>query len=607
MHPERIRVGPLMNYGYSGHAYLPYRLSVPEQLDSAGPVRLAADVDWLVCEEVCIPESGRVTLSLPVAGATTPADGLRSAEFDRIRAAQPRPSPWPARLEPLGDAYRLVLQARGLDASRIEDAWFYPTRYGVIEHAAAQALKITAEDLSLSLTPAIGAPPDPAELAGVLVLKERLDGTTVTQSFELSAVRSTTGGPAEGLSLTRAWLLALIGGLILNLMPCVFPVLSMKALALTSLVREAPRRVRWHGLVFTAGVLVSFAALAGILMGLRAGGEQIGWGFQLQSPGFVLALAWLMFGLGLMFSGVLTVGGRLAGIGEGLTRGGGPGSAFFTGVLAVVVATPCTAPFMGAALGYALTQPPTVGISVFLALGLGMAAPWLALSLWPALHRHLPRPGPWMERLKQFLAFPLYATAAWLIWVLSQQAGSEAIAAALAGMVLLAFAAWLWQQTRSVPKRWRRLGRLLSIASAATLVVLLGVTGSGPLPETAPTSARSGSLHWEPYSGERLESLRAEGRPVFVNFTAAWCITCLVNERVALSSEPVAEMMREKGVAYLKGDWTNRDPIITEVLTRHGRSGVPLYLLYPPDRSSAPEVLPQLLTEGMVLERLRRL
>lgn len=606
-YPERIRVGPLMNYGYSGRAYLPFDLEPPEHLPLDRPITLTADAEWLVCEEICIPESGRVALTLPVSSAPRRHDERWRADFERIRESRPRPLPWTTELDLQGNTLQLHVNAPGLEPERIEDVWFYPGRYGVIEHAAAQPLQIGANRLTLSLTPAAGAASSLNELSGILVIQESLADGVVTQSFDVAARRLADSSLARGetITLSHALALALVGGLILNLMPCVFPVLSIKALALASLAREAPRRVRLHGLLFTLGVLSSFSLLAGVLLALRAGGEQIGWGFQLQSVGFVLVLAWLMFTLGLMFSGVLTIGGRLMGVGDRLTQGNGPGSAFFTGALAVVVATPCTAPFMGGALGFALTQPHATAMAVFLALGLGLAAPWAALSVWPALYRRLPRPGPWMEHLKQLLAFPLYATAAWLIWVLSQQAGPPAIAAALGGMVLLAFAAWLWQRTRTGSSTWRRLGQIGSLATLAILIAVLTATSRTPVSSSG--SATADAATGKPYSDERLRALRAEGRPVFVNFTAAWCITCLVNERVALSSEAVGLAIREKNVAYLRGDWTNRDPEITRVLERHGRSGVPLYLLYPADEQSAPEVLPQLLTEGLILERLEQL
>jgi thiol:disulfide interchange protein DsbD len=396
--------------------------------------------------------------------------------------------------------------------------------------------------------------------------------------------------------------LALLGGLILNLMPCVFPVLSIKALSLLNHAHQTRLQARLHGLVYTLGVLASFALLGAVLIVLKAGGAQIGWGFQFQSPPFVLAAAYLMFAVGLSLSGVFSVGGSVAGIGSSLAARSGYSGSFFTGVLATIVATPCTAPFMGGALGYALTQPPAELMAVFLSLGFGLALPYLLLSNWPLLQRCLPRPGRWMERVKEVLAFPMYAAAVWLVWVLAQQAGSNAIAIALGGMVVIAFAAWLFETTRSGSTLARRSG-----AGVAALAVAGALAGGylGVKADSADTTRMTDSASAEkislPYTAERLQALRTRGEPVFVNLTAAWCITCLVNERVALSKSSVVEAFRKAGITYLKGDWTNQDRQITRQLAAFGRSGVPLYVFYPHGVDAGPVVLPQLLTPEIVL------
>jgi thiol:disulfide interchange protein DsbD len=440
-------------------------------------------------------------------------------------------------------------------------------------------------------------------LRGLLVLQAR-EG--VQEAFRIDTVSATGESikPSSFPSMVRQLLFAFLGGLILNLMPCVFPVLSMKAVSFADIARKSPWEVRAHGLVFTAGVLVCFAVIVAILLALRAGGAEIGWGFQLQSPVFVTLLAYLMFAVGLNLSGVFTIGTRLMGLGSGLAVHPGYLGTFATGVLATLVATPCTAPFMGVALGYALTQPWQVSLLIFEALGLGLAFPYLLLSLSPKLLRFLPKPGVWMERLKEFLAFPMYATAAWLVWVLTLQTGSAGILAALIGMILIALGAWSYQSTRMAGPRWHWVGRIGAVVAFAIALGLVRVPVVNDAGEVASASRQVGQgPAWEPFSRPRLVEIIAEGRPAFVNFTAAWCITCLANERVALSSPRLAALFEKRGIVYLKADWTRQDPEITRMLSSFGRSGVPLYVYYPP-AGAEPVILPQILTEAVVLENL---
>lgn len=386
---------------------------------------------------------------------------------------------------------------------------------------------------------------------------------------------------------------ALAGGLILNLMPCVFPVLSIKAIALLQHGAHADRNTRTQGWAYTAGVMLTFLGLASLLLLLRTGGREIGWGFQFQSPGFVLALSWLMFAIGLSLSGVFDLGNSITGLGERFTEHRGAMGSFFTGVLAVVVATPCTAPFMGAAVAYALAQPTPQFIGVFAGLGFGLALPYLLLSHWPLLQRLLPKPGAWMEKLKHLFAIPMYLTALWLLWVLTQQTGMKVLPLALGGLVAIALAAILFGRTRLWDSRRRRM------ATAASLVL---VTGAGV---AAYMQVPAGGIeHKESYSEARLQALRDAGTPVFVNLTADWCITCLVNERVALNQPPVQKAFRDMGVAYLVGDWTNEDAAITHKLAEFKRQGVPLYLYYPPHGEA--RILPQILTPDIVVDALKQ-
>ena len=407
-----------------------------------------------------------------------------------------------------------------------------------------------------------------------------------------------------GLGLASAAVFAFLGGLILNLMPCVFPVLAMKAASLAGHGGGAHIEARRQGLAFGAGALMTFLALAGLLIALRAAGAQLGWGFQLQDPPVVAALALLMLAIGLNLSGVFEIGSSLQGVGSGLAGRGGPGGAFFTGVLAVVVAAPCTAPFMGSALGWALTQPPLAALTVFAALGIGFAAPFVAVSFAPALLDRLPRPGPWMETFKNALAFPMYATAGWLVWVVTQQAGADALARVLAASVALALAAWLGGLAQKRMAHSRRAGLQVVAATLLLALAVFAVVGPRYAEAVTPTpGVTQADLAFEPYSPERLAELRAEGRPVFVNYTAAWCISCQVNDRVALSTRAVAAAMRNNNVAYLKADWTKRDPVIAAELARYGRAGVPLYLVYGAG-GGEPAILPAILTEGMVVRAL---
>jgi thiol:disulfide interchange protein len=398
-------------------------------------------------------------------------------------------------------------------------------------------------------------------------------------------------------------LLAFAGGVLLNLMPCVFSVLSLKVLGLTASAHRAEERR--HGLAYAAGVILSFTALGGVLLLLRAGGAAIGWGFQLQSPVVVGLLAYLLFAMGLSLSGVADFGVALAGVGGRFAQRAGLAGAFATGVLATIVATPCTAPFMGAALGAALIAPPVVALSIFVMVGAGLAAPIVLATAVPAIARRLPRPGPWMAWFKQLLAFPLYGTVAWLMWVLVQEVDPGGAFLAFLGLVAVGFAVWIYGRTRVAGGHGRGIGTALAAAGtgAALFVAATLVPGNGAGGPAA--NGAGGALGYEAFSTARLDRLAAEHRPVFVNLTAAWCITCLVNERAALDRDAVHRAFAEHRIVALKGDWTRQDPEITAFLQQFGRSGVPLYLLY--DKTGTPTVLPQLLSEASVLAALEKI
>ena len=615
-HPDRVHVGPFVSYGYTGEVVLLTRLTAPRDLEPGARVTLRGRATWLVCAKICIPEEAPVALALPVTAGKPSADVHGATVISRARGAVPTPSPWTASFSTTPDAVVLTVAAVGLNRERVTDVWFYPARWGVIEHAAPQAVTVAADGITLRVRRGVLPVATETPIEGVLVITERLDGGTAGQAFSLRALPrgltgSTVADARPSVTLLQAMALALAGGLLLNLMPCVLPVLSVKALSLVEHAGARAAILRGHGVAYTAGVLASFGMVAGVLIALRASGEWLGWGFQLQSPLVVTLLVDVLFVLGLSLSGVVLIGGRLAGAGQALTTGLGYTGSFFTGALATVAATPCTAPFMAVAIGYALAQPWATALLVFETLGFGLALPYLLLTLVPGWRRLLPRPGPWMERLRQFLAFPLYAAVAWLVWVVSQEAGPQGVAVALAGLVLIGFAAWLYAASRAVSGPWRR------AATATVALLALAAVGLGPVVGSRPSSPTGAAvpdprgLSFEPFSTERVAELRAHGIPVFVNFTAAWCITCLVNERLALRSSAVAATFARKGVVSLKADWTTRDPQIARVLESFGRSGVPLYLLYP--RAAAgreagePTVLPQILSEEMIIDAVERI
>jgi len=607
-YPHRIEVGPLVNFGYDGTVLHLADIKVPDDAAPGTTVPLKADAVWLVCDDICIPEEASLTLDLPVAAAPPAADPAYAAEFAATRAMLPTPSPWPAVFALQDGALALALDAPDLAKAGLAAAVLFPMSAGHIKNAAPQTLEVRAGRLVIAAEAGrhFATPEKAAKVAAIpaVVVLTGQDGQT--RAFELTATPGPVPPPAAAagrdgaLPLWTALAFAFLGGLILNLMPCVFPVLSMKALALAKKGGGDLGGARAGGLAYTAGVVLSFLALGGALLALRGAGEAVGWGFQLQSPPVVAGLALLFFAIGLNLMGVFEVGTRLQAAGAARTGGGLVGS-FLTGILAAIVAAPCTAPFMGGAIFTALTQPVPVALAIFGALGLGMAAPYLALTLSPGLVRLMPKPGLWMVRLKQVLAFPMFGSAAWLVWVLALSAGPQALALVLAAIIVAGFALWLWGVIQQSGGGWVVRGAAASAALAvvAALVVIPGLAA----PAATAASDTGAGPRWEAYSPARLDSLRAEGRPVFVNLTAAWCVTCLVNEEVALSSAGLAAAFQKAGIVYLKGDWTNRDADISRLLEAHGRAGVPLYLYFAPG-AAEPAILPQLLTESIVMDAL---
>ncbi|MFI4980882.1 MAG: thioredoxin family protein, partial [Nevskiales bacterium] len=610
--PHRSQLGDIVNYGYGSEVLLPVQVTVPADWSGGSPVVLQAKAKWLVCKDICIPGSADLSLTLPVTAAGTPeqADPRWRDAFGAARAELPQPAPadWKVQFATHGGAGEgdFSLAVKGAQFSAGGAIEFFPYTSDLLKHSAPQRVANNAEQgLRISQTLGDYFVKTPAQVDGALVVH---DGDAV-KAWEIhaqpgavealpkstaSGASSVPGETAAPLSLALVLFSALLGGLILNLMPCVFPVLSIKAISLIEARAKVARRQRGHALAYTFGVLATFGGLAGVLLALRGGGSAVGWGFQLQQPVFVAVLAYLFFGMGLSMSGVVQFGTRLMGVGQSLAADSGYRGSFFTGVLAVAVASPCTAPFMGTALGYALGQPPAVAMLVFLALGLGLALPFLLIGFFPQLGKLLPRPGAWMETFKQVMAFPLYLSVVWLLWVLGGITDRSGMAVALLGLTLLAFALWLWN----------RPGRIALLLKIAALLAALGLLTSPQIRTVSSgDAAKPGSAAIEPWSEQRVSELRGQGRTVFVDLTADWCITCKVNEHVALDTDTVRKAFADQQVAWLQGDWTRADPAITQLLSRYGRSGVPLYLVYV--KGGEPKVLPQLLTPSIVVDSLK--
>ncbi|UFP95404.1 thioredoxin family protein [Gloeobacter morelensis MG652769] len=614
-YPQRISAPPLASYGYEGTVYLLSEIQAPADLKPGQKLALRAKAEWLECKVECLPGAGTVALELPVqAEAAVP-----SAHADAIASARGRlpvtVADW--KLRAAVQQGQLILRATRPEwfAGEIGPVIFFPEQDLLIEPAAPQVLEARPDGFLLKLKRSAVGAAIPERIAGVLVAPAGWRGAGSEQALsarvalEPAAAVLSAGAPdLAGLLVAVAF--AFLGGIILNLMPCVLPVLSIKVLGF---VQEARTGHSWrYGLAFTAGVLASFWLLAGGLLLLRAGGEQLGWGFQLQSPPFLVILCAVLFLFGLNLFGIFEVGTALTRLG-GAGPTGGLGGSFFSGVLATTVATPCTAPFMGSALGYALTQPTWAALLVFTALGLGMASPYLLLSLSPALLRFVPKPGAWMETFKQAMGFLLMGTVVWLGWVLGLQAGVGALAALLAALVVLGAAAWAlgkWGHmaapapTRLTARVLAALGIVGALGMALVGVEQQSAASSGP---TQATATPSEGIRWEAFSPQRLAALRAAGTPVFIDFTAAWCLSCQVNERVAFSSPQVREAFARGGFVMIKADWTKRDATIAQALAQFGRSGVPLYVLYGPTAGAPPRILPEVLTPDIIVKALQEL
>jgi thiol:disulfide interchange protein DsbD len=595
--PQRLPLGPLMDFGYENEVLFPLKLEVaPTVKDSKAT--LDAKVDWLVCREVCMPGKAELSTTLQLVSGKPPVVSGSETDAELVkRLASTLPTRLPAGVkavfQPTQVGFRLGVET----GHRETTAAFFPADQDILSNPAPQKASPTAKGLVLDLTKDASLAANPAQLSGVLELSGG-------RAYELAALPGMVVAPAPSLAwlvLLRTAAFAFLGGLLLNLMPCVFPVLFLKGLALVNSGNEERHELRAHGFVYAAGIVVSFWVLVGVLLGLRAAGATLGWGFQFQSPVFLALMAGLLFFLGLSLAGQFEIGLTLTSAGGSLASKHGYTGSFFTGVLAVVVATPCTAPFMGAAIGYALAQSAAVTFAVFTALALGLAAPYVALTLQPAWTRVLPKPGAWMEVLRQAISVPIFVTVIWLVWVVAQAYGANLLLALLASFLLLAIAGWFLG--RWPTQRWATIVAALILLCAVALSVFApGKLAAAPEAQTGPPSQGQ----WEPWSADAVSRYQAQGRPVFVDFTASWCLSCQVNERVALSQPEVQQAFQAANVALLKADWTRHDEAITQALAALDRSGVPAYALYTPGQSE-PDMLPEVLTPGIVIDALAKL
>ncbi len=619
--PHALPVGPLVNYGYEGEVLLLVELTAPRSLPSGNAVTLQARADWLVCKEVCIPDGADLTLTLPVETAVQ-ADPRWGPPIAAARAALPRPlAGWQATAEGKGPTIemKLVPPAGAADPGALQ---FFAYEESKIEPSRPQTVRRDGGAYLLTLPVSFNLSGGYGRVAGVLTAANGFSSGTRAATVDVALSGTIVAGPkpaldpapvldlapkpgGEALSLALALVFAFIGGVVLNLMPCVFPVLSLKVLGFAT-HHDSRGTLHKEAFAFAGGVVLTFVALGLLLAALRAAGEQLGWGFQLQSPAVVTLLAALFFVLALNLSGVFEFG-QLAPSGlAGFTARNRTVDAFASGVLAVVIASPCTAPFMGAALGYALAGSTAVTLVVFVALGIGMAVPYVTLALAPGWRRRLPRPGPWLLRLKELLAFPLYATVIWLAWVLGAQRDNDAVIHLLLALLCLGFALWTWRIVRTGGARPWAIAGIVALAGALVLAwPLLRADADAAALAPAGSAPKAAGKDWQPYTAAGVADLTAAGRTVFVDFTAAWCVTCQVNKRLVLNDADVRSAFARKDVALVRADWTRRDPEITRTLTALGRTGVPVYVFYRPGKE--PLLLPEVLLRQTVLDAIAAL
>ncbi|MFZ0565690.1 MAG: thioredoxin family protein [Chlamydiales bacterium] len=615
-YPEKFINGSLVAFGYTNKVLLLKRIIPPEDLSAHESIDIGAQVNWLACNESCVPGGSELSLSLPVKeGAPQPDLSLVSFFMETRRALPQELSSEDGSLTVQAKKEEIILNFKPQPGSfaEINELSFIPEQPEVIDYMAPQNVQRGEEGITLNIKRPESTKQIPDHVKGVLLVAEK--GNTIKRAIQVDTTvtasqpkaSASTGVTSFGIALGFAFL----GGIILNVMPCVLPVIALKIFGFVKMGHQRRGIVLKHGAVFSVGVLVSFWILSGALLILRAYGEGIGWGFQLQEPMFVAVLIAILFLLGLSLFGVFEFGTSLMSLGQkSSSKSGSPlGSSFMSGILATLVATPCTGPLLGPALGFAMTLPAVQALAVFTSMGIGMAFPYFLFSLFPNLVRFLPKPGNWMITFKQLMGFIMMVTVVWLVWVFGAQTTHIATSVLLVSLVLMAIGAWVFGKwatpSRSKISRWIAMSLSLLMIAMGMTATIKSVKQQSAITGNELTIV-SGSSKWEQYSPERVEQLRAQGVPVFVDFTAKWCLICQAN-KVALHSSDVQRAFEERGVVMMIADWTKKDPAITQELEKLGRSGVPVYALYPGNSNESPYILPQTLTAKVIHDYLDKL
>ena len=575
--PERIPVDPLMTFGYNNEVILLTKISTSDKIDF--PIELNAQVSWFTCKDICIPQDGNVSIVI------NEGELNKSNDYDEIKQyvdKLPKEFLENYKVEKLDEKY--FLQST-LEENNFDSIYFFPREYGLIDYVENQIYEKNENSFSLEVK---------ASKTGMKL--PNFDGVIQAINSEgtfFFDVNFPLNIQNEDKNLFLLLVFAFLGGLILNIMPCVFPILSIKILRFIQYSEDSSVETYKFGLSYSLGVILSFLLIALILIGLKSSGEVIGWGFQLQYPLVISILFYLFIALGFLFMSNLVIGSQLGNLNSLVKVNNESFESFLTGILAVIVASPCTAPFMGSAIGFALLQPSFNSILIFLSLGLGFALPYFILSIKPTLLSFLPRPGPWMETFKQFMAFPMWASALWLLWVLSGQVDSDSVILILIGGLALSLSLWLLEKNTTEIKlvKWILRGTAIALIGFSIYIVPTSYSAQDEI-----------FTNDEVYSEQKLRELRNSNQIVFLNFTADWCITCKVNERVALKTQKVQKILESESINYLEADWTRKDEMIASKLEEFGRSGVPLYLLYP--SKGKPIILPEILTEDILIKYL---
>lgn len=616
-YPERFTSQSLVGYGYTHSVLLLAQVTPPKNMPVGQKISLEADVSWLACKEQCVPGNAHITLQLPVNAKSPQANADAQATFAEARTLLPMTlteKEGAVTLATKTEAIVLNFQSLSNQFGEIVDALFIPEKGEVIDHGAPQDLAKDVQGFTLTIKRAHPEQSPPSEVKGVLLVSEK--GSDLKRAIQVNSSVNSAGPVSASkigqgsISLSVALAFAFIGGLILNVMPCVLPVIALKIFGFVKIAHQKRSLILKHGGVFALGVLLSFWALSGILLILRAYGQGIGWGFQLQEPVFVVILTGILFLLGLSLFGVFEMGTSLIALGNQTSSSSSSpmASSFMSGVLATLVATPCTGPLLGPALGFAMTLPPLTALSIFTSMGLGMASPYLLFSAFPSLIRFLPKPGNWMIIFKQLMGFLMMGTVVWLMWVFGAQTDSMAVFVLLASLLVIAFGAWIFGKW-ATPTR-RKLTRMIATGLSLVIFFVGGAAAIGVAKQdrttTEVTTVQEEGDQWISFSPEKVAALRGEGKAVFIDFTAKWCLICQAN-KVVLHSSEMSKAFKEKGVVTMTADWTKRDATITDALHQMGRSGVPVYVLYPADLNQSPYILPQTLTASVVNDYLNKL